>query len=452
MSDRGIAQLLAFIRRRSSPLSDLVADGELLHRYTTGRDEAAFELLVRRHGPMVLGVAQRVVRESHAAEDVFQATFLTLARKAKSLRRHDALSGWLYRVALRIALRARTSSSVRARSIHVNTTATESQTPNNSLEWSELREILDEEVNKLPERFRTAVVLCYLSGKSTEDAAKEIGCPRGTILSRLANARKRLQGGLSRRGYAIPATLLASGLASETAPAALNANLVALAMKVIQPAIAVAPAVASLSFGVIHAMMMTKIKVAIALFLVAGAVGIGVGQLTGPGPAIADQVPKEQAKTVAPPSEISEEARRQAEDHRQKVEDQMIKHLQTASQRRIKGKMNIMELEDRIDEIRQNMAPLSKMLDQYLALQLDASMKLHEIRRARPGDDAMVKTQAESIDYLNTSIEEVRRKLMNHRGEMRVLRRQLLEVEEELALQEKISHIEVDRISRSMKR
>src|SRR5262245_58897107 len=196
MSDRGIAQLLAFLRRRNAPTPDLVPDGELLHRYTTNRDEAAFELLIRRHGPMVLGVAQRVLRETHAAEDAFQATFLTLARKAKTLRRHNALGGWLYRIALRIALRAKqTSIGARSFAKAAPIPCETEDTATKSLERSELRQVLDEEINKLPERYRNAVVLCYLSGKSTEEVANEFGCPRGTILSRLASARKKLQRG-----------------------------------------------------------------------------------------------------------------------------------------------------------------------------------------------------------------------------------------------------------------
>src|SRR4051812_13136787 len=107
MTDRGIASLLKYLRQAVPPGPDLVPDGDLLNRYFATRDEAAFELLVRRHGPMVLGTARRVLRDGHAAEDVFQAAFLALARKARSLRRSEAVAGWLHRVTLRAALRAR---------------------------------------------------------------------------------------------------------------------------------------------------------------------------------------------------------------------------------------------------------------------------------------------------------------------------------------------------------
>jgi RNA polymerase sigma factor (sigma-70 family) len=180
-----------------------VSDADLLARFVRGRDEAAFELLVWRHGPLVLGVCRRVLRNEQDAEDVFQATFLTLARKASSIAKGECISSWLYQVAYRIALRARR----RPVPAPLNEQADTSFTPDPAerLAAYELRSLLDAEVNRLPEKYRAAFVLCYLHGKTNEAAARELGCPKGTVLSRLARARERLRAQLEQRGVALGA-------------------------------------------------------------------------------------------------------------------------------------------------------------------------------------------------------------------------------------------------------
>jgi RNA polymerase sigma factor (sigma-70 family) len=450
MSDRGLAQLLQLLRRRAAPKSDLVPDGELLGRYLTTRDEAAFELLVRRHGPMVLGVAQRVLRNSHAAEDAFQAVFLTLARKAKSLRRHDSLASWLYRVAFRIAVRAK-ANKFQQRQIRGAEAPEPIATTDATPEWVELRHVLDEEISQLPDRFRSAIVLCYFSGKTTEEAAQLLGCPRGTVLSRLAAGRERLREGLTRRGYAVSVATLTAGLASESTAVGGSAALVALAMNVIGPTATVAPAVASLSYGVLHAMFMTKMKVAAGLLLMVGGLGFGISQL-GAG----DDDPKAKPnRPVAKKPTDDPEAKQRADAERREIEaaimaseEKMYALLKSASQQRVKLKSRILELEDQIEELRQAMGPALKTLDQYLALRVGCHLKFSEWRRDEAVTDDVIKRQGETLDYLDRMINDLQKQLQTQRAQIRVLRRNLLEAEEELKLQETLSTMQMERLRR----
>ena len=159
-------------------------DAELLERFISTRDEASFAALVNRHGPLVMGVCRRVLRDSHAAEDAFQAVFLVLARKAGSIRRSDALGGWLHEVAYRMALRARTRT-VRHREHERRAAAMRTvDTSDGTRASRDLETILDEELLRLPEKHRTLLVLCYLQGKTAEETAREVGCPPGSVTPR----------------------------------------------------------------------------------------------------------------------------------------------------------------------------------------------------------------------------------------------------------------------------
>jgi RNA polymerase sigma factor (sigma-70 family) len=192
-----------------------VTDSELLDRFFARRDEAAFELLVWRHGPMVLGVCRRVLQDAHDAEDAFQATFLTLARKGGSIGRRESLAGWLYTVAQRIALRARARQARRnSRERPLPALVEEAACdPSDLLAWRDLRPLLDAEVARLPEKYRDAFILCYVEGKTNEEAAEQLGCPKGTVLSRLSRARERLRKRLSGRGVLLAAAPFALMLA-----------------------------------------------------------------------------------------------------------------------------------------------------------------------------------------------------------------------------------------------
>jgi RNA polymerase sigma factor (sigma-70 family) len=192
-----------------APAQEPGSDRLLLQRFAARHDEAAFAALVERHGPMVLAVCRRVLRDAHEAEDACQATFLVLARKAGSVRQPELLGNWLYGVANRVARRAqRRAAASYARAMRGATMQATESTPDDVV-WEDLRRVLDGELDRLPKKYRSAVVLCYLEGLSAEEAARQLRCPRGTILSRLARARDKLRKRLVRRGLALSAGLLA---------------------------------------------------------------------------------------------------------------------------------------------------------------------------------------------------------------------------------------------------
>jgi RNA polymerase sigma factor (sigma-70 family) len=184
----------------------VASDGELLRRFQTRGDETAFELLVWRHGPMVLGVCRRVLGDHHAAEDAFQATFLTLARKAGSIGVRDAIAGWLYTVARRVALAAR-ARQARYHSHELSLDGVDVEGPGylppDELARGEERELLREEVDRLPMAFRAVIILCCLEGRTRAQAAEQLGVPIGTVESRLARAQDRLRRSLAARGLAL---------------------------------------------------------------------------------------------------------------------------------------------------------------------------------------------------------------------------------------------------------
>jgi RNA polymerase sigma factor (sigma-70 family) len=260
-----------------------LADADLLERFLHRRDEAAFEVLVWRHGPMVWNVCQRVLHHAHDAEDAFQATFLAFVRRASSIRRRTSLSSWLYKVAYRVALKARARAAQQARQETNGVDMLPAKpAPPESL-WHDLRQVLDEEVNRLPKKYRLPVVLCYLEGKTTDEAAQELGCPRGTIATRLAWARARLRRRLTRRGLTVSAGLLTTALSQGAASATLPAALVhvtvqnqLLWMAGNGAAAVIAPPIAALADGILKATTVTNVKVA-AMLLTVSVLAAGVG-------------------------------------------------------------------------------------------------------------------------------------------------------------------------------
>jgi RNA polymerase sigma factor (sigma-70 family) len=194
-------------------------DGQLLRQFIAHRDETAFAALLQRHGPMVLGVCRRVLGPGHDVEDVFQATFLVLIRKAPSIAKQDMLGSWLYGVAYRLAVRTRSNTTKRrARERRAAEPAAEPSAPAGALRREE-RQLLDEELHGLPEKYRAPLVLFYLEGKSRDEMARQLGWKEGTVAGRLARARRLLQKRLARRGVAMAAALAAAGLAEGKATA-----------------------------------------------------------------------------------------------------------------------------------------------------------------------------------------------------------------------------------------
>lgn len=223
MAGRHLRTLIQHLRRSVCPHGeDTLSDAQLLERWVQQHDEAAFEVLLWRHGPMVLSVCRRLLRDSHNIEDAFQAAFLTLVRKAASIRRPQALAAWLYRVAYRIALRLRCESAERARREQPGA-ETLAGMETDEAGQGDLRAVLDEEIDALPEHYRQVFVLCHLEGKTHAEAARLLGRPTGTISCWLKRGRERLHQRLVRRGFA-PAILVALG--ESEAKALLPAELV----------------------------------------------------------------------------------------------------------------------------------------------------------------------------------------------------------------------------------
>ena len=203
-----------------------LSDRQLLEQFAGRRDasaEAAFEVLVLRHGPMVLRVCRNVLGDSTDADDAFQATFLVLVRRCGSIRRLESLGSWLYGVACRVAARARVDAAKR-RSAERHGALRVVQAVDSSgagePDRTEFGTVIQEEVRRLPEHYRAVVALCYWEGLTQEQAATQLGCPLGTVRSRLARARNRLHRRLTHRGLAPLAGLVAAALDSPSADAA----------------------------------------------------------------------------------------------------------------------------------------------------------------------------------------------------------------------------------------
>ena len=249
-----------------------ISDADLLHSFIHRHDEAAFEALIRRHGPMVLGVARRILQHAQDAEDAFQATFLVLVRKAGSIMPRALVGHWLYGVAIRTAMKAKAMKSKRR--------ARESQArpqtrPVPSHSWEELAPLLDRELAALPAKYRLPVFLCDLEGKTHREAARQLGWPAGTLETRLTAGRQLLARRLTRQGVTLSAGGVAAILAQNAASAALPPALVATTLKAgmlyaagpAMAAAAVSTHITALAQGVLNAMLLNKIKIAAGLSL-----------------------------------------------------------------------------------------------------------------------------------------------------------------------------------------
>jgi RND family efflux transporter MFP subunit len=275
MANIDIPQIISSIRRLAADAGGL-SDAHLLERFVANRDQTAFELLVRRHAPLVFGICRRILQDFQDAEDAFQATFLTLARRADRITKRAVVASWLYKVAYRVALTARDDRARRlsherplipGEDVARNADATAVQ------EHEELRATLDREVSRLPEHFQAAVILCYLEGKTVDEAAIQLGCPRGTVASRLARARKRLRAQLEGCGLAIASVMT---IAPETGNAAQLSLISSLISAAVHPGTAtgaaISPRVAALSQEVLKAMFLHKLWTG--TVLLAGCIGI----------------------------------------------------------------------------------------------------------------------------------------------------------------------------------
>jgi RNA polymerase sigma factor (sigma-70 family) len=271
---------------RSALLSERagLTDGQLLERFVCRREPAAVAALVRRHGPMVWGVCRRVLGDHHDAEDAFQATFLVLVRKAASIR--GAVGNWLYGVAHRTALNAR-ATRARRREREQSLAAPPEPAVADPHPCGDLQAQLDQELSRLPEKYRAVLVLCDLGSQTGREAARQLGLPQGTVASRLARARAILAKRLTRRGLAVAAGAVAAGQAQAAAPACVPTTVLSATIKAAAPVAAgqaaaaglISARAAALTEGVLKAMLLTKLKGALAVLLVFGLATLGAGAL-----------------------------------------------------------------------------------------------------------------------------------------------------------------------------
>jgi RNA polymerase sigma factor (sigma-70 family) len=304
--------LMQFLKRvvEDPRLKDL-PDLDLLRRFITQHDEAAFAVLIRRYGRTVFSVCRCVLPCEADAEDAFQATFLVLARKAESIRKGQSLGSWLYGVAYKTALKARANAASR-RSHEAKTPVRSASSPGDDLSWREVQAVLHEELNRLPEDYRAPLVLCILESRTLDEAAGQLGCGKGSLRGRLERARQLLQSRLTRRGLG-PMALVAAWAVTGTASASRVASTVKAATTVAAGGAAtavVSAKVAALTEGVVNAMFASKVKIAAVMLLLVGALSAGIWFLGTGGPAVQGQEPKQSSEAAKKsPTKPTEDAK-----------------------------------------------------------------------------------------------------------------------------------------------
>jgi RNA polymerase sigma-70 factor (ECF subfamily) len=293
MAAKAASRVTRFLRRAALRQDGAgLTDGELMEQYVARRDEAAFEALVRRHGPMVLRVCRRILRNQADAEDAFQATFLVFVRKAASIRSRGTVSNWLYGVAHNTALKAKAMNSKRRQKEQEAGTVPKHEA--RAEVRQEVQALLDAELSKLPDKYRIPIVLCDLGGRTINEAARHLGWPPGTVATRLTRGRAQLARRLTKHGptlsWGVIAAVVAQGGASAqgTTAVCVPPSLVA---STVQAATAVAAGqaaaagvistkVVALTERVMNAMRMTKLRTLAAVLLAGTVLGSGGGLLT----------------------------------------------------------------------------------------------------------------------------------------------------------------------------
>jgi RNA polymerase sigma factor (sigma-70 family) len=280
------------------PSSSALTDGQLLARFVTSRDEAAFNELVRRHGPMVLGVCRRILRHTQDAEDAFQAAFLVLARKAASVVNRHAVGSWLFRVSYRIAVDAKAiNDKRRRREKQVEEMPHPEVSPIEPKDWLPR---LDNELNLLPEHYRAVIVACDLEGMSGKEAARLMDISEGTVSSRLARGRCLLAKRLSRSGLSLSVGALTAELAEGSVSAPVSVSLLSSTTKAVLGQAILSNSVEILMKGALKIMLLTKLKLAVGAVMVMVALGTSglvyraSGQST---PAITERKPDGKPRT-----------------------------------------------------------------------------------------------------------------------------------------------------------
>jgi RNA polymerase sigma factor (sigma-70 family) len=413
MATGSMGEVVKYLRRAARPRGeDGPTDGQLLGSFLAHRDEAAFELLVRRHAVMVLGVCKRVLGNVHDAEDAFQATFLVLARRAASVVPREQVGNWLHGVALRTAVEAR-ARRARRRARELQVTDMPHPTVPPDVDLHELHRLLDEELGRLPVKYRSGIILCDLEGRSRKEAARQLGVPEGTLSSRLAAGRQLL----ARRGLAVPAAALATALAAPAqagVPPALlgsTAKVAVLAETGRAAAELVSANVVSLSQGVLKTMFLQKLKVVPVLVLAVALGGFGAGVLGLPG----------KTATIARGAQVTPTARGQQAEPQEPLDAGLLLSADVQKELRL-SKNQVQRLRQaaadaerkneparkEIQQIREHIAQLQKQIERleskigadrdqavrqvaHDALSPRAIQRLQQIQRQRRGPESVLK-------------------------------------------------------------
>ncbi len=304
-------------------------DGQLLEAFVARGDGASFEALVHRHAAMVLGVCRRIVGNGHDADDAFQATFLVLVRKAGSIVPRELVGNWLYGVAYRTALKARSLAG--RRRLLERPMIDMPQAQANSDDRAELLHWLDRELERLPAKYRLPIILCDLECRTRRDAARQLGLPTGTLSGRLTTAHRLLAKRLARRGLAVTGATLGGALAAQATacvPNEIVSNTIKAAVLFAAGSAAAAGLVpgkaAALAEGVLKTMLLSKLKLAAAM--VASLVVIGAGVLAFDGPGADPTQPPRGASAKGPQkSATNEQANAEIESARRRVDVQEAK-------------------------------------------------------------------------------------------------------------------------------
>jgi RNA polymerase sigma factor (sigma-70 family) len=279
-----INAVLDHVRRLAAvEASNGLADAQLLELFLATKAEAPFAALLHRHGPMVWRVCLRVLRHRQNAEDAFQATFLTLARKAAAIRKQASVASWLHGVALRLSRRLQ-ANHARKLLLDAGSARQPPHDPATQASGRELQALLDEELDRLSDKYRTPLVLCYLEGRTRDEAAEQLGWSLGTLKRRLDRGRKLLAARLTRRGVTLGVAMLSAVLTQSAVLGAVTPTLInstcqaATLLASGNPAATIVSAqVAALTNGMVKAMTITKLKLAAALFLAVVALAAGAG-------------------------------------------------------------------------------------------------------------------------------------------------------------------------------
>jgi RNA polymerase sigma factor (sigma-70 family) len=435
--------LVSYLRRTRPSSSGEQEDDRLLAGFVAG-NQSAFTDLVVRYAPLVWGVCRRVLPRPQDAEDAFQAVFLVLARKAPSLCGSGGLGPWLHRVASRTAVKAR-ARVARLASRETRAEAEPPAAPSPDLLAREARVVLDEEVSRLPDKYRLPVVLCYLEGLTNEEAARRLACPHGTVLSRLSRAREQLRGALTRRGFALPAALLA-GLLGEASARAAPAGTLEKLLKAgpLFRTGTLSASASTLAEGVLTSMLLSRLKIVGLVLLTLALAASGAGLFANrPDPksprrsahvSAAARVQKESAKPQKKAEESAEKPAKKELKPAVKAPASAEKLLEpTAISRALARTVDFAGLDD-------PKTPLSEVLEQWgkqHGLQFDINEKAFQAEMVNdPGSTEVVNPRP--IPAMKASLRTVLKKVLARvpvpSGAVYLIRKDHIEITTENAL------------------